>query len=86
MKFKDSFFPPKYTRYDQNFNKKIIYFKKIYKSATKIFFIRVIFFLSFIKNVLMKIKNSIFPPKYERYEKNVKTQNCLFKKNLQLPS
>ena len=32
----------------------------------------------------MKIENSIFPPKYTRYEKNVKKQNCLFQKDLQL--
>ena len=41
-------------------------------------------FLLFIKNIFIKIKNSIFPPKYTGYGKNVKKQNSLFQKHLQL--
>ena len=29
----------------------------------------------------MKIKNSIFPPQYTRYGKNVRKQICLFQKD-----
>ena len=54
---------------------KIVRFKKIYKFALDYFFIGVISFLSFIKNVFIKIKNSIFPPKYTGHEKNVKKKN-----------
>ena len=38
----------------------------------------------FIKNVFMKIKNLICPPKYTRYGANVRWQNFLIKKGLQL--
>ena len=48
------------------------------------FFIRVISFNLLIKNVFMKINNSIFPPKYTRYGKNYKKQDCLFQKDLNL--
>ena len=34
----------------------------------------------------MKIKDSIFPTKYTKYEKNIGEQNCLFQKDLQLLS
>ena len=37
-----------------------------------------------IKNVLVKIKYSIFPPKYIRYCKNIKIRNSLFRRNLQI--
>ena len=57
---------------------KIVRFKKIYKLALDYFLIRVISFYLFIKNVFMKIKNSIFPPKYTKYRKNVKKPNSLF--------
>ena len=30
------------------------------------------------QNVFMKIKGSIFPPKYMRYGKNIRKENCLF--------
>ena len=48
---------------------KIVRFKKIYKFATDDFFIGVISSLLFIKNVFIKIKNSISPPKYTRHGK-----------------
>ena len=52
--------------------KKMIHFKKIYKVySSDYFFSRVIFFHSFIKNVFMKIKSSIFPPKFTRLKKNI---------------
>ena len=63
--------------------KKIVRFKKIYKSASSAF-IRVIHFHLFIKNVFIRTKNSIFLSKYTRYGKNVKKQNCLFQEKLQL--
>ena len=49
-----------------------------------LFFIGVIAFLLFIKNVFIQIKYSIFPPKYSRYRKNVEGQQFLLKKYLQL--
>ena len=64
--------------------KKILRFKKIYKFATDYFFIRVMFFNLFIWNLFMKIRNSIPPPKYTRYRKNVMKKICLFQNDLQL--
>ena len=58
------------------FEKKIVSFRKICDSAPDYFFIRVIFFHLFIKNVFKKMRISIFPPKYTRYGKNVRKQNC----------
>ena len=63
---------------------KVVRFKKIYKLASDYFFIRVIYLHLYIKNVFMKINNSILPPKYTRYGKNVRKKNCLFQKDLQL--
>ena len=63
---------------------KIVYFKNIYKFTIDYFLIIVIYFLLPIKNAFIKIKSTIFPPKYTRYGKNVKKQNCSFLKNLQL--
>ena len=37
-----------------------------------------------MKNAFIKIKNSILPPKYTRYGKNVKKQNYLFQEDQQL--
>ena len=37
-----------------------------------------------IINVFVKIKNSIFLPKYTRYGKNIETQNYLFQRDLQI--
>ena len=34
----------------------------------------------------MIIKNSTFPPKYTRYGKNIRKQNCSFQKDLQIRS
>ena len=47
------------------------------------FFIKCIFFVSILK-ILFKIKNAIFYPKYSRHGKNIRTQNFLFKKILQI--
>ena len=55
-------------------NNKIVRFKKIYKLALDYFFIGVICCLLFIKNVFIKIKNSILPPKYKRYGKMLKNK------------
>ena len=60
------------------FENKIVRLNKIYKITFNYFFIRVIPFHLFIKNVFMKIKNSIFPPKYMTYRRNVRKQNYLF--------
>ena len=65
---------------------KIVRWKNIYRLVSDYFFIIVIYFYLFIKTFIMKIKNSIFPPKYTRYGKNVRKQNCLFQKDLQLCS
>ena len=51
--------------------KKIVRLKNIYKLACKYFFIRVIYFHLFIKNVFIRIKNLILPPKYTRYGKTI---------------
>ena len=37
-----------------------------------------------IKNVFVKIKNSIFPPKYTIYGRNVEKQNSFFQRDLQI--
>ena len=63
---------------------KIVSSEKIYKFAFDYFFIGVISFLLFIKNVFLKLKNSIFLPKYMRYGKNVENEICLFQKHLQI--
>ena len=51
--------------------KKIVYFKEKNKFAQDYFCIEVVSFFLLIKDVVLKIKNSIFPPKYRRYEKYV---------------
>ena len=58
----------------------IVRLEKISEFASGYFFTGVISFLSFIKNVLIKIKNSNFPPKYTRHGKNVKKQHCSSRK------
>ena len=63
---------------------KIIHLKEFYDFVVDYFCIGVISFFSFIKNVFIKIKNSIFPPKYIRYRKYFQKQSCLFQKYLQL--
>ena len=62
---------------------KFVSFENIYKFSVDCFFIGVIYFLLFIKNVFINIKNSIFPPKYARYENVVKKQNYLSQTDLQ---
>ena len=62
----------------------MFYFKRIYKFDTDYFFTGAISFLLFIKNVFIKIKNSISLPKYSKYGKNVKQQNVLFQKDIQI--
>ena len=54
----------------------IIRLIKINEFASSYFFTGVIYFLSFMKNVLTKIKNLIFPIKYTRNGKNVEKQYC----------
>ena len=56
-----------YARCEEMSKEKIVCLKKICKLAPDYFFIRVIFFHSFIKDVFMKIKDYIFPPKYTGY-------------------
>ena len=63
---------------------KIIRFRKIYKFSIDYFYIGVVYFLIFNKNFFIKIKNSIFPPKYTRYGKTVRKEICLFQKDIQL--
>ena len=63
---------------------KILYFKEIYKFATGHFFIEVTSFHLFIKNVFMKMKNSIYLTKYTRYGKNFNEKNSLFQRDLQI--
>ena len=61
---------------------KILCFKNIYNYAIRLgyYFIGVvyIYFLS-IKNVFLKIKKSIFPPKYTRYGKMLRNKLFYFK-------
>ena len=64
--------------------KKIDRFKKIYKLDFDYISTKVTSFYLFIKNMFMKINNSIFPQKHTNCEKNVVEQNCLFKKDLKL--
>ena len=46
-------------------------------------FLPIVLVLS-MKSVFVKIKNSIFPPKYTRYDINVGKQNSLFQRDLQI--
>ena len=62
---------------------KIVNLRKIYNFCLDCFSKEVLSFLQFIKNVLIEIKNSIIPPKYIRYGKNVRIQNGLSQKDLQ---
>ena len=48
--------------------KNIVRLENISEFSSGYFFTGVISFLSFIKNVLIKVKNSNYPPKYTRYE------------------
>ena len=57
---------------------KIFYLENIYKVASYNFFIGVMSIVLIIKQVSLKIKNSIFLPKYTRYGKHVQKRNCLF--------
>ena len=62
-----------HARYEQNVRKENHSFQKDIQISFEIFF------HLFIKNVFMEIKNSICPPKYTIYGKNVE-KNILFKK------
>ena len=54
------------------------------KNVKDYFFIGIISFYLFIENVFIKIKNSIFPPKYTRYGKNVRDKfNKLYVKHIE---
>ena len=59
---------------DEMSRNKIVRFIKIYYLVSDYFS---------IKNIFMKIINSIFPLKYKRCGKNVKKPNCLFPKYLE---
>ena len=50
----------------------------IYNFCGNYFLLEVISFILFIKNVFIKIKNPIFPPKNTRYTIDAKKQNYLF--------
>ena len=63
---------------------KIVRFKKIYKFPVVYFFIGVISFLLFIKKRSSKNQKFNFPAKKYEIRKNIKEQNCLFQKDLQL--
>ena len=64
LKMKMFGFQKNCTRCEKNVVNKIVHFKEIYKFSIDYSFVRVIYFLLFIKNVFIKIKNSIFPLKY----------------------
>ena len=72
---------PKYLKMLEN---KIVRLKNIYKFYISYFFIGVISYLLFIKKDFTNIKNSIFLTKYKIYGKNVKKENYLSQKDLQL--
>ena len=57
---------------------------KIYKFAVVFFFKKSNIFSFIHQKRFLKIKNSIRPPKYTKYGKYVKKQNCLSKKDLQI--
>ena len=64
IKIKNSIFPPKYTKYGTMLASKIVDFEEIYKVSPDYFFIRIISFFLFIKNVFKGFQNPIFPTKY----------------------
>ena len=66
-------------------NRIIFYFEKIYNFAVDYFFIGFIPFLLFIKNVFIKIQNSIFPQNMRDKEKMLRN-NILISNHLQLRS
>ena len=72
-----------YARYEKSVKKK----NCLFQSDLQIyccFFTGVISFHLFIKNVSIKIKNSIFSPKYTKHRKSVKIQNRIFENDLQI--
>ena len=73
IKIKNVWFTKNCTRYKKMLGNKILHlFITIYKFSVDYLFAEVIYFLLFTKNVFIKIKNSIFLPKYTGYGKNVK--------------
>ena len=83
-KMKNSISQQIYAGYEKNLKKQNCSLEKYLRICYLLFFIRVVYFLLLIKNVFLKIKNLTFPPKYTGYEKNVKKQNCLFQRDLQI--
>ena len=81
---KTFFFQKNYTRYEKNVKKQKCLFQEDLQISTEIFFTGVTFFLLFIKNASIKIKNSIFPSKYTRYGKNDRKQNCSSPEDIQI--
>ena len=63
LKIENVIFPPKYRRCGKFFRSNIIHFEEFYKFFNGHDFIGVISFRLFIKNVFLKIENSIFPAK-----------------------
>ena len=53
---------------------KIVHFKEFYKFVLDHVFTGVISFRLFIKNVFLQLENSIFPPKYTRCGKILKSK------------
>ena len=63
---------------------KIDHLKEIYNFDFDHFLIKRTVFVLIMKNMLLKIKNSIFRTNSATYEKNIKEQNCSFQKDLQI--
>ena len=73
-----------YTRYEKIIGEKIIDLEKIHKFTSDHFFDRTRNFRFNRKKTLSKLKIFIFHQIYAGYEKNVRKQNCLYWKDLQL--
>ena len=71
-----------YAGYVTNFKKQNSSFQKGVQIFHWLFFIRDIYFLLSIKNVLIEIKNSVFPTKYTRCEKKMLRNKIVYFKKI----
>ena len=83
LKIETFSFQKNYTKYEKKFPNEIVHLKRIYKFISKHFLIGHEVFVLIVESV---IKNYILYQIYARYVKNVRKENCLLKKDLQIIS
>ena len=84
LKFKNSVFKQKFVRYKKTLRSKFIYFKWGPHILTRTFFDKMYILCFGFKKTLLKIKNSIFQPKYMRYKISIKIKNCFLENSLRI--